>query len=172
MEGRPVPSAIRRIAFIGNYMPRQCGIATFTTDLCEAIAARISRHDLHRPARQRHRGRLRLSGPRSVRADREGHRVVPARRRFPEHQQRRPGVPAVRIRHLRRTGGQPHPGPLAGIAHARRHDPAHHPQRARSRSAPGAGRGRRAVGSPGRHERTRRGIPAGRSITCRRRRST
>jgi glycosyltransferase involved in cell wall biosynthesis len=26
------------IAFIGNYLPRQCGIATFTTDLCEAVA--------------------------------------------------------------------------------------------------------------------------------------
>ncbi len=23
-----------RIAVIGNYLPRQCGIATFTTDLC------------------------------------------------------------------------------------------------------------------------------------------
>jgi len=32
-------TAINRIAFIGNYLPRQCGIATFTTDLCEAIAA-------------------------------------------------------------------------------------------------------------------------------------
>ena len=31
-------SKIKRIAFVGNYMPRQCGIATFTTDLCEAIA--------------------------------------------------------------------------------------------------------------------------------------
>lgn len=31
---------INRIAFIGNYLPRQCGIATFTTDLCEAVAAR------------------------------------------------------------------------------------------------------------------------------------
>jgi glycosyltransferase involved in cell wall biosynthesis len=29
---------IRRVAFVGNYLPRQCGIATFTTDLCEAIA--------------------------------------------------------------------------------------------------------------------------------------
>ncbi len=29
----------KRIAFIGNYVPRQCGIATFTTDLCEAVAA-------------------------------------------------------------------------------------------------------------------------------------
>jgi glycosyltransferase involved in cell wall biosynthesis len=28
---------IKRIAFVGNYMPRQCGIATFTTDLADAI---------------------------------------------------------------------------------------------------------------------------------------
>jgi glycosyltransferase involved in cell wall biosynthesis len=28
-----------RIAFVGNYLPRQCGIATFTTDLCAALAA-------------------------------------------------------------------------------------------------------------------------------------
>ncbi len=33
------PSLPSRIAVIGNYLPRQCGIATFTTDLCEAIAA-------------------------------------------------------------------------------------------------------------------------------------
>lgn len=31
-------SIIKRIAFIGNYQPRQCGIATFTTDLCESLA--------------------------------------------------------------------------------------------------------------------------------------
>jgi glycosyltransferase involved in cell wall biosynthesis len=31
-------SIIKRIAFIGNYLPRLCGIATFTTDLCEAFA--------------------------------------------------------------------------------------------------------------------------------------
>jgi len=29
----------KRIAFIGNYSPRQCGIATFTADLCESVAA-------------------------------------------------------------------------------------------------------------------------------------
>src|ERR1700746_1178571 len=33
------PSLPRRIAVIGNYLPRQCGIATFTTYLCSAIAA-------------------------------------------------------------------------------------------------------------------------------------
>ncbi|MBP9581699.1 MAG: glycosyltransferase family 4 protein [Ignavibacteriaceae bacterium] len=35
-------STLNRIAFIGNYLPRQCGIATFTTDLCEAIAKEYS----------------------------------------------------------------------------------------------------------------------------------
>lgn len=30
---------INSVAVIGNYLPRQCGIATFTTDLVEGIAA-------------------------------------------------------------------------------------------------------------------------------------
>jgi glycosyltransferase involved in cell wall biosynthesis len=30
---------VRRIAFLGNHLPRQCGIATFTTHLSDAIAA-------------------------------------------------------------------------------------------------------------------------------------
>ncbi len=34
----PDESSIRRIAFLGNHLPRQCGIATFTTHLSEAIA--------------------------------------------------------------------------------------------------------------------------------------
>src|SRR5271155_2417498 len=37
--GAGLPS---RIAVVGNYLPRQCGIATFTTDLCEAISAEYS----------------------------------------------------------------------------------------------------------------------------------
>src|ERR1700675_3366129 len=36
---RSKPSQPSRIAVIGNYLPRQCGIATFTTDLCSAISA-------------------------------------------------------------------------------------------------------------------------------------
>ena len=35
----PKSSSPSRIAVIGNYLPRQCGIATFTTDLCAAISA-------------------------------------------------------------------------------------------------------------------------------------
>src|ERR1700730_16094312 len=37
-----LPSLPSRIAVIGNYLPRQCGIATFTTDLCTAISAEYS----------------------------------------------------------------------------------------------------------------------------------
>ena len=33
------PSLPLRVALVGNHLPRQCGIATFTTDLCDAIAA-------------------------------------------------------------------------------------------------------------------------------------
>jgi glycosyltransferase involved in cell wall biosynthesis len=40
---RPDPT---RIAVIGNHLPRQCGIATFTTDLCNAIAARYKTSEL------------------------------------------------------------------------------------------------------------------------------
>jgi glycosyltransferase involved in cell wall biosynthesis len=33
------PSEIQKIAFLGDYLPRKCGIATFTSDLLAAIAA-------------------------------------------------------------------------------------------------------------------------------------
>ena len=32
-------TGLRRVAVLGNHLPRQCGIATFTTDLSEAITA-------------------------------------------------------------------------------------------------------------------------------------
>ena len=37
------PGLPGRIAFLGDYPPRLCGIATFTHDLCEAVAAREPR---------------------------------------------------------------------------------------------------------------------------------
>ena len=38
MSESPLP---RRVAFLGDYAPRLCGIATFTQDLCEAVACTI-----------------------------------------------------------------------------------------------------------------------------------
>jgi glycosyltransferase involved in cell wall biosynthesis len=39
LRSQSKPSLPSRIAVVGNYLPRQCGIATFTTDLCSAISA-------------------------------------------------------------------------------------------------------------------------------------
>ena len=36
---------IGKIAVIGNYLPRQCGIATFTTDLSQSLARELSNED-------------------------------------------------------------------------------------------------------------------------------
>jgi hypothetical protein len=32
-------SKVRKIAFVGDHLPRKCGIATFTSDLLAAVAA-------------------------------------------------------------------------------------------------------------------------------------
>jgi glycosyltransferase involved in cell wall biosynthesis len=42
----PHPALPNRIAVVGNYLPRHCGIATFTTDLCDAIHAEYGATEL------------------------------------------------------------------------------------------------------------------------------
>ena len=32
-------SKVRKIAFVGDHLPRKCGIATFTSDLLAAVAS-------------------------------------------------------------------------------------------------------------------------------------
>src|SRR5258706_673062 len=39
MPTLPRPMLPSSVAMIGNYLPRKCGIATFTTDLCDALHA-------------------------------------------------------------------------------------------------------------------------------------
>ena len=36
---------IRKIAFIGDYLPRKCGIATFTHDVCTSVATQYPGSD-------------------------------------------------------------------------------------------------------------------------------
>ena len=45
MNHGTIAATIRRIAILGNHLPRQCGIATFSTDLSGAIAAEFSNAD-------------------------------------------------------------------------------------------------------------------------------
>src|SRR5260221_155686 len=35
-------SEIRKVAFVGDYLPRKCGIATFTHDMYASVAGRFS----------------------------------------------------------------------------------------------------------------------------------
>jgi glycosyltransferase involved in cell wall biosynthesis len=42
----PRPALPTRIAVVGNYLPRHCGIATFTTDLCDALHAEYGATEL------------------------------------------------------------------------------------------------------------------------------
>jgi glycosyltransferase involved in cell wall biosynthesis len=46
IAGPQRPALPNRIAVIGNYLPRHCGIATFTTDLCDAIHAEYGATEL------------------------------------------------------------------------------------------------------------------------------
>jgi glycosyltransferase involved in cell wall biosynthesis len=57
VNGTRVPS-VRKVAMLGNHLPRQCGIATFTTDLSDAIATECAGVDCFvlamNDARRRH----------------------------------------------------------------------------------------------------------------------
>jgi glycosyltransferase involved in cell wall biosynthesis len=39
------PAPLKRVAFLGTFLPRLCGIATFTHDLCEAVAGAAPESD-------------------------------------------------------------------------------------------------------------------------------
>jgi len=43
-----VATNIKQIAFLGDHLPRQCGIATFTSDICDAIAAEFPQMSVRR----------------------------------------------------------------------------------------------------------------------------
>ena len=45
----PIRSTLQAVALLGNHVPRQCGIATFTTDLGAAIGWFLGQNDLHQP---------------------------------------------------------------------------------------------------------------------------
>ena len=88
-------SNIRRIAFIGNYQPCQCGIATFTTDLCESIAEEFKDTAcIVLPVNTRRAG---YEYPSRVRFefDGEGYWILSPCRRLSEHQRRGHGIVAA-----------------------------------------------------------------------------
>ncbi len=77
---------ISRVAFLGDYMPRQCGAATFTTDICEAVATEFPDCDCivgavnDRPEGYDYPPRIRFE------IEEKGTRFLPASGGLPEHQ--------------------------------------------------------------------------------------
>jgi hypothetical protein len=42
-DAMEIAATIKNIAFLGDYVPRQCGITTYTADICEAVAVQFPR---------------------------------------------------------------------------------------------------------------------------------
>ena len=157
MSSAPDEKSIRRVALLGNHLPRQCGIATFTTDLSDAIASvgpdldcfvlamNDGRHQHAYPGRVRFELADNDAGAYTRAADFLNVNAVDVISR------------AARVRDLRRQGRQPPPAAAARAAHADRDDAAHDPRHAESAPAAGHGRDHRALGPPRGHDRGRRG---------------
>ena len=137
------PALPNRIAVIGNYLPRHCGIATFTTDLCDAIHAEYGATEL-------------LALPVN---DTEESYSYPPRVRFELSEDNlasyRQAADFLNFSNIDLVCLQHEYGIFGGRAgahmaeHAVRHDAAHSPSRPRSRPARGAGRAIKKSGQAG-----------------------
>lgn len=70
---RPDPPGVQTVCLVGSYVPRQCGIATFSKDLRDAIAGEIGQHEATAIALD--------DGPESYAYPREVRFQVPAHKR-------------------------------------------------------------------------------------------
>ena len=113
-------SKVRKIAFVGDHLPRKCGIATFTSDLLARRRRQRIRRASALACRSTTSRRLRVPGCCPLRNRRAGPFLLSARRRLPEHQQRGCCLPAARVRHLRRPRRRSYSGVAARIANAGR----------------------------------------------------
>jgi hypothetical protein len=161
----PRPMLPSRIAIIGNYLPRRCGIATFTTDLCDAIHAEYEATELLAlPVNDTEEG---YSYPARIRFELSQDELASYRQAadFLNFSNIRSGLRAARIWNFRRSSGRAHPGTPAPPSDAHRYYPSYGAARAQFRSAHRHGGNRRAIGPPDRDEPPVGGNPAG-SIPC------
>ena len=130
-------SEIRKIAFVGDYLPRKCGIATFTHDMYASVAGRFPDAECFVvPVNDRPEG---YDYPPEVRfeideQDLESYRRAADFLNFAN-------TDVVCLQHeygiYGGAGRQPRPRPAARPADAGRHDLPHRPARAERRPAAG-----------------------------------
>ena len=104
-----------RIAFLGTYPPRRCGIATFTRDLAAGMTAAECTRQTPGRRRQRRGGSLRVPGGGRVPDPPGNEGRLRARRRAGQLQGRPLGLAAARVRHLRRRRRLLRPGLLNAL---------------------------------------------------------
>ena len=124
---------LRKIAVIGNSLPRRCGIATFTTDLQRAISN--SRPNLQTciVAMTDHDQTYDYPASVALQIKDDSIEDYVARRGVSERRPVRRRLPAARIRNFRRRSRGPYPGAAVAPDHAGRHDAAHGAGRADAR---------------------------------------
>jgi hypothetical protein len=94
-------SDIQTIAFLGNYLPRKCGIATFTSDLLEAVAAHHPQSRCFAVPVNDSEGRYSyLDAVRFEIEEQDRSGVLPLRSQLPEHQRRGRCLAPARVRDL------------------------------------------------------------------------
>ena len=162
-----------RIAFVGDFPPRQCGIATFTHDLCESMAASFPQSQFlvgavnDRPEGYTYPPRVRFE------FHELGAGFLPPRGGFPEHQRCRDALRAARVRHFRRTRREPSAGAARQGANARGHHAAHRAARAKTmRSGRSCASSHTALRPARGYGPTRASNCCAKCMTCRRKRST
>src|SRR5689334_8105581 len=150
-------TTLHRVAMLGNHLPRQCGIATFTTDLSAAIAAAAP--DLDCFVLAMNDGRHKHAYPGRVRFELTDTDIGAYTRAADFLNVNAVDVLSVQHEYgiFGGKAGSPSADDAARAAHAGRDDAAHHSRRAESSSASRDGRAHLDLRSPGRDDGARCG---------------
>ena len=165
-------SEIQKIAFVGDYLPRKCGIATFTYDLCTSVATQYPGSDCFVvPVNDLPQG---YDYPAEARFEIEEQEVDSYLRAADFLNFANADI--VCLQHEYGIFGGPAGShvapPAARPANADRHDAAYGSARSQPRAASGARASRRALGPADRHVRARPRPFSATSTTSRTPRST
>ena len=169
MEQNP---GIHRVAFLGNYQPRQCGLATFTTDVCESVAAAFPTTECFalamndRPEGYAYPDRVRFE----IAQQDEG--AYDRAADLPQHERGGSPLRPARVRHLRWRLRRARRRNAARGEDARRHHAAHDPHRSQPDPTPGHERNRPAFRPSRDHDPERGPTAQGTFTVCPRKRST
>ena len=149
------PPTIRKIAFLGDYLPRKCGIATFTSDLLTSVAAEHPQSQCFAVPVNDVEDGYEYPGVVRFEIEEQDLLVLPARGGLHQHQQRGHRLRSARVWDLRRARRPPCAGAGSRTENARRHHVPYPPARAQRHPAARDAGIDCALDPAGDHDRTR-----------------